>query len=102
MFFDRFRAELARYAEGVHQLGDPTPQAELGPAWPAALQDLYRSWNGMRLFHDSLVLYPSALVSPTDGAWQIGEAPSVRLVTDERGRVREADEHGDSILVGST
>ncbi|HEX5632807.1 MAG TPA: hypothetical protein VFX50_06240, partial [Gemmatimonadales bacterium] len=61
-FFLDFRRELARYAEGVHWLGEPATQAEVDAAvaavpvpLPAELRSFLRSWNGAELFHETWV-----------------------------------------------
>ncbi|MGZ3426629.1 MAG: hypothetical protein ACXVCV_08270, partial [Polyangia bacterium] len=101
MFFDRFRADVRRYADGVHELGDPAP-AGLIAALPPSLRELYRSWNGMRLFTDSLVLEPAARVVRDGELWRVGEAFGAPLAADEGGRIYELDDAGDRVLQGST
>src|SRR6478735_8077575 len=102
MFFDRFRQDLRRYAEGVHELGDPTGEAALGRL-PAALRPLYQSWNGARLFADSIVLEPAERLRPAEGGgWHLGEAFGAALILDEAGRIFELDDAGDRLLQGSS
>lgn len=92
-FFDRFRVELAKYEEGVHDVGEPVDEAELKDL-PPQLADFYRSWNGARLFADTIVI--AQLGSSTLGEW-----PEGMLELDRDGRVRSRDEEG-AIVVGST
>ncbi|MCA1662917.1 MAG: hypothetical protein LC659_01325, partial [Myxococcales bacterium] len=56
-FFDRFRQELARYDAGVHDVGEPVDEAKLTGLAPQ-LADFYRSWDGARLFADTIVIAP--------------------------------------------
>lgn len=98
-FFDRFRVELGKYADGVHDLGDPVDAATLrGKSLPPQLGDFYRSWNGVRLFADTIVVVP---VDEFDGV-QLGEWPDGALEIDAAGRVRARDEDGAAIIVGSS
>src|SRR5437764_9773318 len=92
-FFDRFRVELARYEAGVHEVGDPLEGAALDHL-PPQLADFYRSWNGARLFADTIVVAPFG--SPALGQW-----PEGTLELDADGRVRSRDDQG-AIVVGST
>jgi tetratricopeptide (TPR) repeat protein len=108
-FFEKFRADARRYADGVHELGDPASEralgeaeARLGRALPGGLADFYRSWNGARLFADSIAIEPLERVA-VEGEWlRIGESLGVPLHADERGRVLEADDAGDRVVVGSS
>ncbi|MDB4966442.1 MAG: Tetratricopeptide 4, partial [Myxococcales bacterium] len=103
-FFERFRVELGRYADGVHELGDPVPAAELAArALPEQLVDFYRSWDGARLFTDTatIVRLRDAAALP-DGALRLGEWPEGALELDAGGRVRSRDDDGAVIVVGST
>jgi hypothetical protein len=99
-FFDRFRVELRKYAAGVHDVGEPlpSPPAEL----PSELRELYQSWNGARLFADTIVIVPASEVTPAPGGWRIGEWPEGTLEIDANGRVRSRDDEGAAIVVGST
>ena len=63
-FFDRFRAALARYADGVHVVGDPADEAalaaveaRLGRALPPPLRDFLLQWDGAVLFHEDVELH---------------------------------------------
>jgi tetratricopeptide (TPR) repeat protein len=109
-FFDRFRAELSRYADGVHELGDPASEraiaeavARVGRPLPAGLVDFYRSWDGARLFTDSFVLVGvSALAVEDEATLRLGESLGLPLVIDAAGRVLEVDEVGDRVVAGTT
>jgi hypothetical protein len=92
-FFDRFRVELGKYEEGVHDLGEPVAAAKL-KGLPAQLADFYRSWNGARLFADTVIIDPI-------GSPRLGEWPEGTLELDVDGRVRSRDEES-AIVVGST
>jgi tetratricopeptide (TPR) repeat protein len=59
LFFDRFRGEVARYAEGVHRLGTPASASEVARL-PRELGDFLRSWNGAELFVDAYTIYDAA------------------------------------------
>ena len=109
MFFDRFRAEIRRYADGVHELGDPAQpgavdaaERRLGCKLPAELRELYRSWDGLRLFLGAFVIEPGAGLQPIDERFLVlGEALGVPIDLDGDGRLFERDELGDRVLVGS-
>jgi tetratricopeptide (TPR) repeat protein len=58
-YFERFREELARYAEGVHRLGAPA-EAEAVAAFPDEYRDFLRSWNGADLFHEDVHIRAAA------------------------------------------
>jgi len=110
IFFDRFRAAVSRYAEGVHELGDPASKAarkaaaeRLGRPLPAGFDDLYTSWDGLRLFTDSFVLESlSRLAVEDERTLRLGEALGAPLVVDGAGRIYELDELGDRLLTGSS
>jgi tetratricopeptide (TPR) repeat protein len=52
-YFERFRDEIARYAEGIHRLGEPADPAALRDL-PAEYADFLRSWDGADLFHEDV------------------------------------------------
>jgi tetratricopeptide (TPR) repeat protein len=99
-FFERFRVELRKYADGVNDLGDAEPSPP--EALPAELRELYRSWNGARLFADTIVIVPAAQVTAAPSGWRIGEWPEGTLELDSDGRVRSRDDDGAAIVVGSS
>jgi Tfp pilus assembly protein PilF len=97
-FFERFRVELSKYDEGVHELGEPAARP---PAWlPRPLADFYRSWNGARLFFDAIVILPVEKLAQA-AEIGIGEWPDGDLYWSD-GRVHSRGEDGASIVVGST
>jgi hypothetical protein len=106
-FFDRFRVELGKYADGVHDVGEPVDGARLaGRVLPAQLADFYRSWDGARLFADTIVIVPLGQLEPIgDGGGgrgvRLGEWPEGTLELGSDGVVRSRDEEG-AIVVGST
>lgn len=103
-YFERFRLELSRYADGVHELGAPASAAALAMAGlPAQLADLHRSWDGMRLFADTVLIVPLAeQTSTSDGGRRIGQWPEGALELTADGRVRSRDDDGAALVVGST
>jgi tetratricopeptide (TPR) repeat protein len=100
VFFERFRQELRRYADGVHELGDPTPASVL-ERLPPPLRELYRSWNGLRLFTDSIVVEPVEGLARIADGFRAGESFAAPLEIDDAGHVYELDEAGDRVRVGS-
>jgi hypothetical protein len=108
-FFERVRVALTKAAPGLHDAGPPAGATALsalerraGPIPPGAL-DLLRSYDGLRLYHETVTLLPAAEVGRRpDGWWVIGEAPEGRLLCDAEGRVLLEDEAGDRVLGGST
>lgn len=112
-FFEKFRAALKRYAEGVHDLGAPAAEGaiagaerRLGRALPDAYRQLLGQWNGGFLFHDDIVLYGVSgarpeldRLAPAGDEIVFGEAPSGELRLDARGRVVtvDADTEGRTI-----
>src|SRR6185312_15220825 len=102
-FFDRFRVELGKYDDGVHDVGEPAGETQLqARTLPPGLGDFYRSWNGARLFADTIVIAPIGEAAWLDGGGvRIGEWPEGALELGGDGRVRSRDEEG-AIVVGST
>jgi tetratricopeptide (TPR) repeat protein len=76
---ERLCAALAFYGDGVHSLGEPA--AALDADLPAGLAAVYHAFDGAYLFHEALILYPSA-------RW-----------TREAERVRVGEMGGDSLWV---
>jgi tetratricopeptide (TPR) repeat protein len=75
----------------------------LGRALPSELVELYRSWDGLRLFTDSFEIIDSAGLSVENQAsLRLGESFGAPLLVDAAGRVLELDELGDRLLVGSS
>jgi hypothetical protein len=101
-FFDRFRVELRKYAGGVHDLGAPlTP---LPPSLPPGLADFLRSWDGVRLFQDTVVILPLAeqAALAEEGGRLLGEWQEGTLELGDDGRIRSRDDDDAAIVVGST
>lgn len=102
-FFESFRVELRKYAAGVHELGPPAPaDAVEGALVSGQLADFYRSWDGARLFAETVSIYPLGDLRPTSAGMIIGEWPEGVLELGQDGRVRSRDEAGAAIVVGST
>jgi hypothetical protein len=95
IFWEKLRTELGRYAEGVHEVGPPNPKAK-GP-----LAELHKSFDGVRLFTDSYVIFPAAEVRREGDFFEIGEALGAPLYSDGSGRIFELDDAGDRILTGA-
>jgi tetratricopeptide (TPR) repeat protein len=99
IFWEKLRADIARYAEGVHEVG--APAKKLPSELPKDLAELYRSFDGLRLFTDSFVIVPSSEIT-ADDRFRIGEALGAPLEMDARGRLYEIDDAGDALQVGSS
>jgi tetratricopeptide (TPR) repeat protein len=95
IFWEKLRTELGRYADGVHEVGPPNPKAK-GP-----LGELYKSFDGVRLFTDSYVIFSSSEIHREGDFWEIGEAQGAPLYCNNQGRIFELDDAGDRILAGS-
>jgi Tfp pilus assembly protein PilF len=119
---DRVFAALDAAPAGLH---DVTPPAEQLPSGlPEPLIDLYARCDGLRLYHDSVELRPSAEVEPSDrrsriaqgggpdgsageagvlprgidGRWVFGELEGEDLLIDARGRIWRRDESLDDLV----
>jgi tetratricopeptide (TPR) repeat protein len=101
MFFERFRAEVARYAEGVHRLGEPAPAAAVA-GLPDELASFLRSWNGAELFIDAVELFAAEAVRREDGLVVFGRAGDDALALDAGGRVVRVEEDTGEALVEGT
>ena len=115
-FFDRFRGALARYARGVHDLGDPaTPEAlseaetKLGRALPISYRDFLTQWNGGWLFHDDYSLFgvngtrdELRGLSVEGDLVRFGNSPAAALFFDARGRVIARDAETDEPAVAGS
>ncbi len=103
MFFERFRAEVARYAEGVHRLGEPAP-ADAVRGLPPELASFLRSWDGVELFIDAVVIAPASAIEREGELVLFGEtATGDRLALDGAGRVvRLEEDTGDTLVEGSS
>lgn len=100
IFWDKLRADIGRYAEGVHELG--APAKKLPPELPPELKELYRLFDGLRLFTESFVIVPSSELAPQGGKLRLGEALGAPLLIDAAGRLYELDDAGDALQVGSS
>ena len=102
-FYERLREEVARYADGVHELGAPLTGPALA-AVPPALRDFYASWDGARLFVDAWVIYPADELTPGDEGLVFGETGvGDALVLDDAGHVvRIEDDSGERLVEGTT
>jgi tetratricopeptide (TPR) repeat protein len=103
VFFERFREEVARYAEGVHRLGGPAPAARL-KGFPDELAAFLRSWNGADLFVDAVRIAPAEEIARDGELWPFGEtATGDRLAIDAAtGAVLRVEEDTGELLVEGT
>jgi tetratricopeptide (TPR) repeat protein len=100
-FFERFRAEVARYADGVHRLGDPAPPAAVA-GLPEELAAFLRSWNGADLFIDAVQLFAADAIEPAGPLLLFGRAGADALALDAAGQVlRVEDDTGESLTEGT-
>jgi len=101
-FFERFRSEVARYAEGVHRLGAPAPATAVA-GLPGELAAFLRSWNGADLFIDALSIHDAAGVE-RDGDLVVFGATAAgdRLALDAGGAVLRIEEDTGEALVEGT
>ncbi|MSP16392.1 MAG: hypothetical protein EXR73_07265 [Myxococcales bacterium] len=101
-FFERFRAEVARYAEGVHRLGPPAASAALVGV-PAELADFLRSFDGAELFVDAFVIHPAAGLCRDEDRWIFGEtATGDALCIGPGGAVLRVEADSGETLVEGT
>jgi tetratricopeptide (TPR) repeat protein len=97
---DRVFALLDAAPAGLH---DVTPPAEQLPSGlPEPLIDLYARCDGLRLYLDSVELWPSAAVEATDIRWRFGELEGEELLIDARGRLWRHDESLDDLVCEGT
>jgi Tfp pilus assembly protein PilF len=103
---DRVFAVLDAAPAGLH---DVTPPAEQLPSGlPEPLIDLYARCDGLRLYLDSVELWPSAEVEASDrrsriaggidDRWAFGELEGEELRIDPRGRIWRRDESLDDLV----
>lgn len=111
-FYESLRTALARSAAFVHTVEAPAKPAELAAAvarlgrpLPASYADFLGSFNGVALFHESIVLHPIAAVrpvGPADRFLHVGDTAEGALWLDAAGRLRLVDESApDPIVCGS-
>jgi hypothetical protein len=103
-FFDRFREEVAGYAEGVHRLGDPAPGAALARVEDDELRDFLASWNGAMLFIDAYTIFAAEELQPDaeSGTLWFGETSlgdRLGLAPPDGGRVVRLEEDTGERLV---
>ncbi|HMG53522.1 MAG TPA: hypothetical protein VK601_08565 [Kofleriaceae bacterium] len=106
---DRVFAVLDAAPAGLHDVA--APAAELPSGLPEALIELYARCDGLRLYLDSVELWPSAEVARRDPGsaaaaplerWAFGELEGEELVIDERGRIWRSDESLDDEVCEGT
>jgi tetratricopeptide (TPR) repeat protein len=94
--FDRVFSAIESAPAGLH---DVEPAAtELPSGFPEALIELYAHCDGLRLYLDSVALWPSAEVEPRDGRWAFGEIDGEDVEIDARGRIWRLDESLDDLI----
>jgi hypothetical protein len=103
-FFERFREETARYAVGVHRLGEPAAKAALGGVPDAELASFLASWNGAELLGDALTVLGVAVLSREGdtlwfGATGLGDRLGIQL---GRGCVVRREADSDELIVEGT
>ena len=101
-WFERFREEVARYADGVHLLGPPAEEAALA-GLPAELAAFLRSWDGADLFVDAVTIASARALAREDDLLVFGHTASGdRLALDPAGRVLKLEEDTGERLVEGT
>lgn len=111
-FYESLRTALARSAAFVHTVESPAKPAALTAAarrlerpLPPSYADFLSSFNGVALFHESIVLHPIAAVQPSGPAGRflhIGDTAEGDLWLDAAGRLRlVAPSAPDPIVCGS-
>src|SRR5690606_14105806 len=100
----RLAAYLEGQAAGMHRLGPPA--VLLDSALPGALARVYRQLDGGELFHETIVLLPSARLGregeSAEGRRHVGEIAGDELFVDESGRVwRLEEDTGEWLAEGS-
>jgi tetratricopeptide (TPR) repeat protein len=98
--FDRVFSAIESAPAGLH---DVEPAAtELPSGLPEALIELYAHCDGLRLYLDSVALWPCAEVEPRDGRWAFGEIDGEDVEIDARGRIWRLDESLDDLVCEGT
>jgi hypothetical protein len=109
----RLIAAVKESAAGLHWLGQPARL--LDAAWPQALAEVYRSFDGASLFLDTVVLAPASQVKAERRSdpgmteaerratyYHVGEVEGDALCVDDRGRVwRVEEDTGEWLAEGS-
>src|SRR5687768_16667806 len=79
---------------GLHDLDEPSKVLPSG--LPEHLIELYARCDGGRLFHDTIVIAPSADVTmPAPGRWQFATVDEEAIAIDHRGRIWCSDDSLD-------
>lgn len=105
-FYERFRTEIARYADGVHRLGPPArPEAVAG--LPAELASFLRSFDGADLFIDAVTLHDAAGLRRDGrllviGATQDGDTLALDLDRDPPPVLRLEADTGETLEEGTS
>jgi tetratricopeptide (TPR) repeat protein len=98
---DRLIAVLEAAPAGLHDLDDASGDVPL--EWPITMSDVYLAFDGARLFHEELILYPAAhVIRDENGRWQIGDLGGNAIQVDGRGRVWRTDEESGEDVVDGT
>jgi Tfp pilus assembly protein PilF len=93
---DRVLGVLDAAPAGLHDVAPPV--AQLPSGLPEPLIDFYARCDGLRLYHDSVEIRPSAEVEPRAPHWVFGELDGEDLLLDARGRVWRSDESLDDLV----
>ncbi len=97
---DWIRSALAEYAEGVHSI--PAGAYLLDSELPDVVAEVYRAFDGLELFHETLVLRPSSQVRWDEGRALVGAVEGDDLWVDRAARVwRLESDTGELIAEGS-
>lgn len=97
---DRVFAALDAAPAGLHDI--TLAAAQLPSGLPEALIELYARCDGLRLYLDSVELWPSGEVEPRGERWVFGELEGGELLIDARGRVWRNDESLDDLVCEGT
>ncbi len=111
-FFVKFRNEVGRFSEGMHELPAGANDAQLtqlrahhGRRIDMGLEEFLRTYNGVRLFFDSYVLWSVERLRATSvenaETVPIGEANESPLFLRSDGRVLQENDEQDLIVAGS-
>ncbi len=92
--------QLDEYSVGIHRLGQPAML--LDSELPAAVEAVYREFNGAELFHESLFLFPSTRVSRANGMFLVAECGGDDIFVDARGAVWRQDTETEELLPEGT
>jgi len=87
---------LQGYGEGVHRLAGPA--YVLDTELPVGLAEVYRSWNGLELFHESLILWPANKVRRNGDYFAVGEVNGDDLMVAVDGKVWRRDADSEELL----